>query len=127
MDVRWRVCGPLINRGTDVSTPLGHGPADDLRSPRCAGSTDQRVRVGFTEPMGVISDRPAEAQDRAMPGHREGDRATRSRTSLSGLHAVTGIARQRRGRLTQVRLFNDRATDRFCNSEPSRGTDPGPL
>ncbi|NHI05737.1 integrase catalytic subunit [Streptomyces sp. KO7888] len=53
-----------------------------LRAPRAR--SQNRPQGHVTEDV-VLSQRPAEAADRAVPGHWEGDRATRSCTNLSGL------------------------------------------
>lgn len=53
-----------------------------LRVPRAR--TAGRGKKFVTEEV-RISQRPAEVEDRAVPGHWEGDRATRSCTNLSGL------------------------------------------
>lgn len=53
-----------------------------LRVPRARA---RRRASGHVTPEVMISQRPAEAEDRAVPGHWEGDRATRSYTNLSGL------------------------------------------
>jgi IS30 family transposase len=53
-----------------------------LREPR---ARSQNTPQGHVTADVVLSGRPAEAADRAVPGHWEGDCATRCRTSLSGL------------------------------------------
>lgn len=58
-----------------------------LRVPRARAR--QRAQ-GHVTPETVIGQRPAEAEDRVVPGHWEGDRATRSCTNLSGLTGWRG-------------------------------------
>ena len=73
------------------------GPAD--RPARRRPHRQATGAAALHRTMVMVSERPAEAADRAVPGHWEGDRATRSRTvewtdrlerRLMGRGAVTG-------------------------------------
>ncbi|MBE1608063.1 IS30 family transposase [Actinopolymorpha pittospori] len=62
-----------------------------LRTGRALRKTRRTAeRRGRIPGMVGIAQRPTDALDRAVPGHWEGDRATRSRTNLSGLSSWRG-------------------------------------
>ena len=72
----------------EISDALRTGRA--RRKPR--RSPEQR-RERFTDPMVMISDRPAEIEDRAVPGHWEGDLITGAKNQTA---IVTLVERQTR-------------------------------
>ena len=85
-----RVCHETIYQSLFVQG-RGHLRADlhkQLRTGRAVrrprGTLSRGQAVTIPNPIS-ISERPAEATDRAVPGHWEGDCATRSRTNMSGL------------------------------------------
>ena len=72
---------------------LQRDPATCLRSGRRRRRPHRRAdrrRHRETGQMASIADRSVEADDRSVPGHWEGDRATRSRTNMSGLPGWRG-------------------------------------
>ena len=63
-----------LKRELTKSLRTGRGRRKPHRRP------DARRHGGFADPMTMIGDRPVEAVDRVVPGHWEGDCATRCRT-----------------------------------------------
>ncbi|MGI5142948.1 transposase [Streptomyces sp. CA-106110] len=73
---------PRRRQAIDRSLTQRLRSARPMRRPKAARRPTGR---GFIRGMVSISTRPAEVEDRKVPGHWEGDRATRSRTNTSGL------------------------------------------
>jgi IS30 family transposase len=73
---------PRRRQAIDRSLTQRLRTARPMRRPKVARKPTGR---GVIRGMVSISARPAEVEDRKVPGHWEGDRATRSCTNLSGL------------------------------------------
>jgi len=78
----------LYDPDTELTRPAKHSLRSHRRRRR--RRTQGLERRGRLTAMTMIDQRPAQVEDRRGAGHWEGDRATRSRTSMSGLPGWRG-------------------------------------